>query len=385
MLISHCALYLPVANPPLESILTGGRTRGGFLRKKAFVYRLEGVSVALNFQAAKDRPAHLEGLAKYIALQAGDAEHKQALATRVQSTQTVLGVNLSEPVPHQSDVFGSLCFLVEELGGFMFLFDSLFDPTSGFLLGPMAEARPLSESRPEPNPDELKHQGETSGFSKAHIENREAHYLHLAKKGFRCSRGLPLSSEAPLLRPQTEIAQRLSALNALFHWAAVPQVKDEVITDFLERNLLISALGTEEKTLIHLPRKKALEHQDSVGWRLENMWALAWVLGFDMLPPIEQGQIPGEVIQKLVLEFSPRLDGSSAISTDKMRTVSEVAALEDLYYCAHNAVRSAQLGSDTVPTGFHPMIDGGTIHERRHALSWCLAPELTWDEVPLDT
>ena len=34
--------------------------------------------------------------------------------------------------------------------------------------------------------------------------------------------------------------------------------------------------------------------------------------------------------------------------------------LEDVFYCAHNAVRSAQTGSTTsVPKDFHPVRDGG--------------------------
>lgn len=368
MLISHCALYLPIENPPLETLLSGGRAKGGLFRKKAFVYSLEGVTVTLNFQAIKERSSHLDGLSGYIAMQAGDTAQAQALTERALATQQVLGVGLSEPVEHQSKVFASLCFLTETLGGFMFVLDSIFDPTSGFLLGPMA---PPPETH--------------SGFSAEHVAAREKRYLLLLQKGFKCSRSLPLSSETPVLRPQKEIAQRLSALNALFHWAAVAEVEDEVIQGFIERNHLVAALSSEEKELIRLPRHKALEHHNTVGWRLENMWALAWVLGFKVLPPVDQGQIPGELIQQLISSFLPPLDGSSFISQEKMRSVSAVADLEDLYYCAHNAVRSAQLGSPSVPTGFHPVIDGGTVHERRHALSWCLAPELAWDDVPLDT
>ena len=59
--------------------------------------------------------------------------------------------------------------------------------------------------------------------------------------------------------------------------------------------------------------------------------------------------------------------------------------MEDLFYCAHHAVRSAQLGRATVPEGFHPMIDGGVIHERRHALSWMVGGDVSWDETHLGT
>ena len=59
--------------------------------------------------------------------------------------------------------------------------------------------------------------------------------------------------------------------------------------------------------------------------------------------------------------------------------------MEDLFYCAHDAVRSAQLGGATVPIGFHPIDDGGGIHERRHALTWALSPGTDWDDTDLST
>lgn len=67
------------------------------------------------------------------------------------------------------------------------------------------------------------------------------------------------------------------------------------------------------------------------------------------------------------------------------RKDAEVDALEDLFYCAHNAVRSAQLGHDTVPPGFHAVVDGGVVHERRHALPWALSLGVAWDDTDLST
>ena len=63
--------------------------------------------------------------------------------------------------------------------------------------------------------------------------------------------------------------------------------------------------------------------------------------------------------------------------------------MEDLFYCVHNAVRSAQLAMHEenddavgiVPEGFDPIANGGVIHERRHALTWALSPGVDWDEV----
>ena len=69
-----------------------------------------------------------------------------------------------------------------------------------------------------------------------------------------------------------------------------------------------------------------------------------------------------------------------------LRSLDEVAQLEDEFFCTHHAVRSAQLGrTSKVPDGFDPISDGGLIHERRHSLSWVLSPGVSWDDTDLST
>ena len=117
------------------------------------------------------------------------------------------------------------------------------------------------------------------------------------------------------------------------------------------------------------------------------MWALAWILGFEPEPPFYQGQLPQNVTDSMIFDFLPSLDATTAefVATVAARTPQEVSRLEDIYYCTHNAVRSAQMGEDGVPREFHPVRDGGAIHERRHALSWALSPGTDWDETDLST
>jgi hypothetical protein len=68
---------------------------------------------------------------------------------------------------------------------------------------------------------------------------------------------------------------------------------------------------------------------------LENLWPLAWVLGFPDAPGFADGMIQGP----------------------------------------------------TPPSRppFHPVFDGGVVHERRHALTWALSPGVSWDETDLST
>ena len=67
------------------------------------------------------------------------------------------------------------------------------------------------------------------------------------------------------------------------------------------------------------------------------------------------------------------------------RSPDEVISMEYRFYCAHNAVVSARMGSDTVPEGFDAAVDGAAIEERRRSLTWCLSPDIEWDETDLST
>ncbi|MDB4766822.1 DUF4272 domain-containing protein [bacterium] len=216
----------------------------------------------------------------------------------------------------------------------------------------------------------------------------------LTEGGFIVSQGLPTSGHrrgvAGKLRPTREIALRLMALNALFMWASAPEaaVKSEELQAYIKRNNLLDHLSLAEQEIISLSRTEAnKQHAGSVGWRLENMWSLAWALGFEKKPDPMLGQIPNEVTKAMVMKFMPGLDSSvdDLLKKAKPRSLQEVIQREDIFYCSHNAVRSAQTGSKTVPDNFHPIRDGGAIHERRHGLTWILSPDVRWDDTDLST
>lgn len=223
---------------------------------------------------------------------------------------------------------------------------------------------------------------------------RKRSFATLAKGGFTASPALPTSGHrrgvAGKLRSTREIALRLMALNALFTWASAPAdaVKDERLQAYIKRNNLLDHLTKDEKAIISLSRSQAnQQHSGSIGWRLENMWSLAWALGFEKEPDPMLGQIPHEVTQAMIMKFMPGLDSSvdDLLEKAKPRSLQEVVEREDIFYCSHNAVRSAQLGVKTVPEDFHPIRDGGAIHERRHGLSWILSPDVKWDDTDLST
>jgi Domain of unknown function (DUF4272) len=212
-------------------------------------------------------------------------------------------------------------------------------------------------------------------------ETRAKSLTHLQSLGFKVSPSLPVErSHLKKLRPESEIRMRLDALQTLVLWVVAPADKD--VTFLRQRALegeLKDWLTGEEKAIFRLDQADAQQrHLESIGWQMENMWALGWVLGFQTQPALE-GQIQGPLARDLVFEFC-------ADSTEKkLRNLQEVKDLEDLFYCAHNAVRNAQQGSKTVPEGYDPKADGGGVHERRHALTWCLSPGVKWEDTDLST
>lgn len=219
---------------------------------------------------------------------------------------------------------------------------------------------------------------------------REKTFADLEALGFRPAKSLPLPDVGQQVRPASDIAARLMALDALFTWVAFPEnaASTTRVQKYIDSNGLRDWLTAEEAAAIDLPRADAHRaHVDNIGWRLENMWALAWVLGFGPEPDLEAAQISEDVTRPMIFEFLPGLDGTVAglIAKAAPRPPEAVTALEYRFYCAHNAVRSAQLGGNTVPEGFHPVAHGGAVHERRHSLSWCIAPGVAWEETDLST
>ena len=215
-------------------------------------------------------------------------------------------------------------------------------------------------------------------------------FAELESLGFYPAKSLHFPNVNLAIRPAMEVAARLMALDALFTWVAFPEkaVVSERVDKYVGRNQLGEWLTDNESKIVSLPRARAHKlHVDNIGWKLENMWPLAWALGFDREPTIEASQIGEDVTRPMIYEFLPGLDGTVAklLAKAAPRTAAEVIALEYRFYCAHNAVRSAQLGGKTVPEGFHPIIHGGAVHERRHSLSWCIAPDKPWDEIDLST
>ncbi len=203
--------------------------------------------------------------------------------------------------------------------------------------------------------------------------------------GFRYAASLPWKKEVEL-RPKIEIAKRLHAIKALVLWVLIrpEELSDKKILDFIDNNDLNDFITEEEMYFLNAERgdQNAI---NAIGWKFENALPLAWFFGFgDLLPSGEM--MNGEIARNLFFGFCTKIDESVE---DWMQQVQEknqtdVVFQEDLFYCLHNAVRSAQLGNKTVPENFDPVGNGGVIHEKRHALTWMLS-NVSWENTDLST
>lgn len=220
---------------------------------------------------------------------------------------------------------------------------------------------------------------------------RAANLAALKKRGFRVAKGLPLVRDAvDSLRPEREIALRLMALDAVFTWVADqgPGATSAKVRAYAKRNQLTKWMTAEERRIFAKARDTARRaHVNTIGWKLENMWPLAWVLGLPRAPSVDGKTIPAGVRSAITHEVLPKLGETVDVllARAKVRSPAVVSRIEDLFYCAHNAARSAQLGARTIPPKLDPIFAGGVIHERRHALTWCLSPGVRWDATDLST
>jgi hypothetical protein len=218
---------------------------------------------------------------------------------------------------------------------------------------------------------------------------RATNLERLTDAGFKAAPMLPLRDPSSRLRPVEEVAARAAALVALFFWVSAPvdRLPDADLRARIKRDALLEALTDGERAIVKLPRARARrEKVDTIGWRLENIWSLAWVLGYAEEPSFDRTMIGDDTIGNMLEFLAGKLGVAALLGRVTPRASDDVVALEDLSYCAHNAARSAQLGSKTAaPRSFNPIAGCGVVHERRHALTWATSPGTAWDDTDLST
>ncbi len=449
-MVENLAVYLKNDKVEWKAALPDSTTNGGFMKKATQVdWPTEDGAVKITLMQGVELKSHLQGLAGFVQKNTDDIDLQQEALAFVDGVHLCMGVQFAQSVDENGPTIQRLKNVAAVHGGAIFVHDSLLKD-GRYIAGELAGTEPDTQAEPAPAatvPGETEPQGEpdvqpetasehenvavpqptpapteapevaaapvaapaaaaaavaTVQLDPAEMQfanenpplvrtDRRARTLaHLASRGFTAAETLPIGEVEKPLRPATEIAARLGAAAIAYLWCVAPRdfVSDEELQTAARSHDV--APGHTAKTGAILSTERVAAQQQfggTIGWSLENMWALAWVLGFDHEIQIDSGMID-DAASVALRNWMP-IHGrtmTSILAAANPRTADEVADREDIFYCAHNAVRSAQTGHNfTVPEGFDPVAHGGTVHERRHGLTWCLSPGIQWDATDLST
>jgi hypothetical protein len=355
-------------------------TSGGWLRKKQL-----RISHDRHYYTGEGWARQMDGMRGYLSRFPYAPEQQRILALTEQFNFAI-GTIFEPDATDDDERYAVLAAIAEALEAVCFTPTSMRDANGSVLYGADVSAIDPHARWPSyaPPPAAL------DPLSAQALALKQAVFSELAGLGFQPASSLPLPDLNLRVRNPQEVCARLMALQAVCAWVmmTVEEAGTDALQVYIARNGLRAAMTQSEAAIIDLPREQARAmHANTIGWRMENMWPLAWILGFAQPPQLDAEQINREIISAMFLDFLPGWAGNVADFAQRaaLRPDSEVVSMEYKFYCAHNAVRSAQMGGATVPAGFDPVAHGGAVHERRHALTWALAPADSWDDTDLST
>lgn len=206
---------------------------------------------------------------------------------------------------------------------------------------------------------------------------RSANLARLRSLGFAPVAWMPLREHRAIVRPNEEIAGRAVALAALAMWITEREERapSQEILAHVSRGGLRDALDVDERALFDAPRASAAI--DDAIWDAVGM--LGWMAGLEHEPSADGAEMPGTARAEAVRWLYRGGDVHPSTLASRTRTAAEIVPLEDLFTCAHQASRLAQLGFVPGPRRAHH----DRIEVRRHALTWAVSPGVAWQEVDL--
>ncbi len=403
--IENLALYLTDDRVEWKAAFPGSTSNGGFMKKATQVqWPTDDGPVQIKLHQGVELKTHVRGITGLVETTTQSPDLRNEALAFVSKVRLGMDIDLPEGATEDGEVFRRLKNVAAAHGGAVLVNNNLLrngqyiageragDITP--LVAEKSEADPATEAEAQIEADSPTGQNaEATPEVEASTEASSRRTLtcaYLTERGFTCADWLPAGPASEYLRPSHEIAARLGAISLAYLWCAAPA--DFFSDDELERAALAPDLlaghTPTTRSILKMDRQHAQDSMSqTIGWTLENMWGLAWVLGYDVDLTIDGGIIDEHTTRGLV-EWMP-VKGrtmTSILEQANARSAEEVADREDIFYCAHNAVHRAQHGDpSSVPDGFDPVLDGRPIAERRHSLTWSLSPRVEWDATDLST
>jgi hypothetical protein len=191
------------------------------------------------------------------------------------------------------------------------------------------------------------------------------------KLKFPTNDSLPLLDPIKSTRTIDEVVDRLLCLHVCAACASGFD-RDEAHAWLKKEDLFDKLTWLELEFLTTNPRAEMI-----FVYRIEAMWALAWIIG--VVPQLDLTQHCSDDFVEMMPELLTQESSVAFRQKARLRPVDEVAAACDLAYCLHWGFRHSSISDQK-----RPWLDEYVVEERRRALDWFLGDE-PWHEWPLDT
>lgn len=205
---------------------------------------------------------------------------------------------------------------------------------------------------------------------------RERSMEQVQALGYSFNPNLPLLDSVRVTRSSDDVINRILVLHACVACSyGFPKPK---ALDWLGQEGLIEQMTPQESEFLH---GKAENKRIAFQWRVEAVWALTWAAGYHL--ELDFSRTCSESLVNILPDLKTNASSESFRHRCKLRTADEIAAMVDLAYCLHWAIREAKLRGSGQQAKAKKVQDQ-VIEERRYGLEWLICDE-AWDNVSLDT
>jgi len=212
--------------------------------------------------------------------------------------------------------------------------------------------------------------------TEAQLARRAKNNEAVKAMGLPCLEGLPVVEDDSTVIPRTpeEVASRCLAVALC---AVKGETQDQALIDAMVIEFDAGGYFSPEEARFIRNTSPAEQERINFAWRYECAHVLLWALGYvdELKPPSEICDVARE------MGYIRDAGKEGFVPNAKLRPMSEVLDMADLYYRLHWAAVELRISGKTSAA-----IDGGIIQERHRALNWLIRyMDQAWDNVTTDT
>lgn len=193
--------------------------------------------------------------------------------------------------------------------------------------------------------------------------------------GYLFNESLPALGDVQVQHGESEVVGRILCLYVCI--ACSFGFSKEQAVSWLERESLMGFLTDYETEFLN---GQSESYKTVIQWQVEALWALTWGCGYH--DELDFGASCPDSFIGIFPDLKTGQASDDFVSRCSIRSGEDIAAMLDLNYCLHWAVRNSGLtGKAQSANG---KVEPRVIEERRRALEWMVSND-DWDDVSLDT